>query len=111
EFVQQDGQLERGAIEEPNGYNNFQARYIIRHEWTGPIECENPRRGVWGGPWPDVQGSSAPAVAQDLAFVPRGAALADFVTESAAERIEQDTGSLPAGPIRAPKPDPKGGLG
>ena len=43
--------------------------------------------------------------------MPRGAALADFVTESAAERIEQDTGSLPAGPIHAPKPDPKGGLG
>ncbi len=41
--------------EDPNGarpssVNNFQGRYIIRHEWEGPIECENPRRGVWGGP-------------------------------------------------------------
>jgi MYXO-CTERM domain-containing protein len=112
EFMQQDGQLERGAIEEPGGYNNFQARYIIRHPWTGPIECESPQRGVWGGPWPDVQGaSSQPAVARDLAFVERGAVLADLVTESAAERIEQDVGPLPNGPIEAPLPDPKGGLG
>jgi MYXO-CTERM domain-containing protein len=111
EFLQQDGQLERGAVEDPSGYNNFQARYIIRHEWTGPIECENPRRGIWGGPWPDVQGSTQPAVAQDLAFVERGASLAEFVTESAAQRIEEGTGALPAGPITPPDPDPHvGGL-
>src|SRR5690606_9292039 len=55
EFLQQDGQLERGAIESPGGYNNFQARYAIRHEWPGPIECDSPQRGIWGGPWPDVQ--------------------------------------------------------
>jgi uncharacterized protein (TIGR03382 family) len=108
EFLQQDGQLERGAIEDPNGYNNFQARYIIRHEWTGPIECAEPRRGVWGGPWPDVQGSSRPAVARDLAFVERGAVLGELVTESAAQRIAEDVGPLPKGPIAAPLPDPNG---
>jgi MYXO-CTERM domain-containing protein len=109
EFLQQDGQLERGAVEDPSGYNNFQARYIIRHEWTGPIECAEPRRGIWGGPWPDVQGGSTqPAVAQDLAFVERGAVLGELVTESAAQRIEQDVGPLPKGPIEAPLPDPKG---
>ena len=108
EFLQQDGQLERGAIE--SGYNNFQARYIIRHAWTGPIECENPQRGIWGGPWPDVQGgSSQPAVAQKLAFAERGAVLADYVTESAAQRITEDVGPLPAGPIAPPLPDPNGG--
>jgi MYXO-CTERM domain-containing protein len=113
EFMQQDGQLERGAIEEPNGYNNFQARYIIRHEWTGPIECENPRRGIWGGPWPELaaQGESGQTeVARDLAFVERGATLAEFVTESAAARIEADVGPLPAGPVEPPKPDPHAGL-
>jgi MYXO-CTERM domain-containing protein len=113
EFLQQDGQLERGAIEEPGGYNNFQARYIIRHEWTGPIACENPQRGIWGGPWPEVaaQGASGqPAVARDLAFVQRGATLAEFVTESAAARIEADVGPLPAGPIEPPEPDPHAGL-
>lgn len=30
--------------------NNFQARYAIRHPWKGPIECDTPDRGVWGGP-------------------------------------------------------------
>jgi hypothetical protein len=114
EFMQQDGQLERGAIEEPNGYNNFQARYIIRHAWEGPIECDNPQRGIWGGPWPEVAqqgGSSQPIAAQGLAFVERGAVLADYVTESAAERIAADVGPLPAGPIQPPLPDPRLGLG
>lgn len=114
EFLQQDGQLERGAIEEPNGYNNFQARYIIRHEWTGPIECENPQRGIWGEPWPEVanQGaSSQPIAAQDLAFVQRGAVLADYVTERGAQRISEDVGPLPKGPIAPPLPDPRKGLG
>ncbi len=30
--------------------NNFQGRYIIRNEWSGPVECENPVYGRWGGP-------------------------------------------------------------
>ncbi|HVI01323.1 MAG TPA: hypothetical protein VM869_21545, partial [Enhygromyxa sp.] len=114
EFMQQDGQLERGAIEEPGGYNNFQARYIIRHEWTGPINCDNPQRGIWGGPWPEVaaQGAtSQPIAAQDLAFVQRGAVLADYVTEGGAKRIEEDVGPLPKGPIEPPLPDPRTGLG
>ena len=63
--------LERGAIKDYT--NNFQGRYIIRHEWTGPIECESPRRGVWGGP-PDNGYGSSPMLqaAQDIAFAPRG---------------------------------------
>jgi len=110
EHLQQDGQLERGAIEEPGGYNNFQARYIIRHEWDGPIQCDDPQRGVWGGP-PDQGGGDGPppAVARDLAFVERGASLAELVTEGAAERIEADLGPLPAGPIEPPQPEPKPG--
>ena len=111
--MQNDGQLERGAIEEPGGYNNFQARYIIRHPWEGPIECENPQRGIWGGPWPELaaQGaSSQPAVARDLAFVERGAVLADYVTERRPSRIAADVGPLPAGPIPAPLPNPRPGL-
>jgi MYXO-CTERM domain-containing protein len=112
EFVQQDGQLERGAIAAPHGMNNFQARYIIRHEWQGPIECAEPQRGVWGGPWPGLDGAdSKPAVARDLAFVPRGVALVELVTEEGAARIEADVGPLPAGPIEPPLPDPREGLG
>ncbi len=108
EFMQNDGQLERGAVEDPNGYNNFQARYVIRHAWEGPIECAQPNRGIWGGPWPEVQNAnSQPAVAQDLAFVARGAQLDSYVTESAKMEIEHTVGPLPAGPIEPPPPDPK----
>jgi hypothetical protein len=60
--------LEYGAT--PSSQNFFQARYAIRHWWTGPMKCKNPQRGVWGGP-PDgnYQGTLA---ANKLAFVPRG---------------------------------------
>jgi hypothetical protein len=48
EFLRDGKALEQGA--QPAGANNFQARYIIRHPWTGPIACAHPQRGVWGGP-------------------------------------------------------------
>jgi len=60
--------IEYGAA--PSAQNYFQARYAIRHWWTGPIKCKNPQRGVWGGP-PD--GSYQPTIAAPkLAFAPRG---------------------------------------
>jgi hypothetical protein len=72
EFVVDDkGNLEKGAVPSPSG-NNFQARYAIRHPWTGPIKCQNPRRGIWGGPPAGVAGSTAPTAATGLASVPRG---------------------------------------
>ncbi len=62
------GTLEHGAV--TASFNNFQGRYAVRHPWTGPIACEKPQRGNWGGP---PQGGSAPTkAAQDLAFAPRG---------------------------------------
>jgi hypothetical protein len=60
------------ARSEEGGYNNFQARYVIRHPWTGPISCKDPQRGVWGGPPDDPYGGWEPQAARDLAFVPRG---------------------------------------
>jgi MYXO-CTERM domain-containing protein len=97
-----DGQLEHGAVAAHSLENNFQACYIIRHPWTGPIDCPNPHRNVWGGPW---SGQHSPTeFARDLAFVERGASLAEFVTESAAERIATEVGSLPQGPFPPPKP-------
>jgi len=60
--------IEYGAV--PADQNFFQARYAVRHWWTGPIKCEAPQRGVWGGP-PD--GSSSDAIgASKIAFAPRG---------------------------------------
>jgi hypothetical protein len=82
EFMQTDGKLEQGA--RPDATNNFQARYAIRHAWTGPITCKEPRRGVWGGPpgrdaWSSPQPSAKPA--SKIGFLPRGGALtlASFV--------------------------------
>jgi len=71
EWRNETGKLEEGAVD--SGMNNFQARYAIRHEWTGKIECANPVRGVWGGPPEGTQQvASGPTAATDLAFVPRG---------------------------------------
>jgi hypothetical protein len=61
--------LEYGANASTTG-NYFQARYAIRHWWTGPLRCSNPRRGVWGGP-PDGRTNNVIA-AQQTAFAPRG---------------------------------------
>jgi hypothetical protein len=60
--------LEYGAVSSPQNY--FQARYAIRHYWTGPLKCKNPNRGKWGGP-PDGNGGGTIA-ASKLAFAPRG---------------------------------------
>ena len=60
--------LEYGAT--PTPQNFFQARYAIRHQWTGPVACASPQRNVWGGP-PD--GNYQPTIAASkIAFAPRG---------------------------------------
>jgi len=61
--------LEYGAT--PSAENYFQARYAIRHWWTGPIKCASPRRGVWGGP-PDGRVQQQAIAATKTAFAPRG---------------------------------------
>ena len=63
-----EGKLEEGATRA--SINNFQARYAVRHPWTGPISCKNPRRGIWGGR--PGGGAAAPKSAKNLAFTPRG---------------------------------------
>lgn len=82
EMMSGDGKLEQGA--QASSYNNFQARYAIRHAWTGPIECENPRRGQWGGP--PGGGEPKPTAATELAFAPRDkVALASIVAQDVPE--------------------------
>jgi hypothetical protein len=61
--------IEYGA--KPSDQNFFQARYAMRHWWTGPIACKSPQRGIWGGP-PDGSDPSQVIAASKLAFVPRG---------------------------------------
>jgi hypothetical protein len=50
--------------------NRFQGRYIIRHFWDGAVDCENPRRGVWGGP--GGQGQPQTGAADNLGFSESG---------------------------------------
>jgi hypothetical protein len=71
EFVtDRRGRPEQGAQPARYGGNQFQARYAIRHPWTGAVRCAHPRRGVWGGP---PNGQTPPtATARDLADVARG---------------------------------------
>jgi len=109
EFLSKDDQLEEGSVKASQ--NNFQGRYAIRHPWKGPIACENPIRGRWGGP-PDG-GQPRPTPAQDLAFAPRGGTkLASYVEHDvdeiglkAAEPTVDHPGAIPKEmPAKAPSP-------
>jgi hypothetical protein len=92
--------LEYGAT--PSQQNYFQARYAIRHWWTGPIRCDKPVRGVWGGP-PD--GNYQPTIAASkLAFAPRG----KLEVASVVKRDLWEIG-LRKDSSAAPAPSPPGG--
>jgi MYXO-CTERM domain-containing protein len=49
--------MEQGAQVAEHGQNMFQGRYVILHPWEGPIACDQPRRGRWGGPPGSYDGS------------------------------------------------------
>ena len=59
---------EEGAQGSPDGQNQFQGRYIIRHYWEGKVQCKNPEYGVWSGP----PGGGGAQTATDLANAARG---------------------------------------
>ena len=67
--------MEQGVLGEqravPAPMNNFQGRYIVLNPWEGDLECDDPRRGVWGGP--PGGGQREPIAAEDTAFVERDA--------------------------------------
>lgn len=104
-----DGALEQGA--RPGSINNFQSRYAIRHAWTGPVACANPRRGVWGGP-PGSLGSPQALAARGLAFASRqgGAQLSQMLNSGAgasdASVSSLDASSLTPAPNTPPTAPP-----
>ena len=108
EFVTEAGgagmpTLEKGARKDAQ--NNFQARYVIRHAWTGKIECDAPHRGIWGGS-PTGTGKPTPTPATGLAAAPRkSVTLASHVLSGLDDPASWDTA---AG--MAPQPAP-GNLG
>ncbi len=70
--------LEYGAVASKDTENHFQARYAIRHWWTGAIACKNPQRGVWGDP-PDGTDQPSTMAAGKVAFAKRGFPLANNI--------------------------------
>src|SRR5205823_2034746 len=99
--IDEKGALEKGAV--PDSDNNFQARYAIRHPWTGEIACAKPHRGVWGGP-----PSGAPpttVAATGLAAAPRDVQLASLIV-SKTDELDIKTDALPAGMVPPPPPRP-----
>jgi TonB family protein len=98
-----DRQLEQGATPAP--VNSFQARYAIRHPWTGPIECESPTRGIWGGP-PNGD-APRPQPATGLATAPRGAIqLASFMAGGSGTGGGAAPSAEPPAPAAEPSPAP-----
>ena len=78
------GILEKGST--PSGMNNFQARYVIRHPWVGPVACLEPHFGVWGGPPGSAHPPPTTRAAAKLAYAPRGGVeLASIVRENVPE--------------------------
>jgi len=109
EWRGENGKLEEGSIDA--GMNNFQARYAIRHEWTGKMECSDPVRGVWGGPPEGSQQVAAgPTAATDLAFVPRGKTqLAQIVRQDVPEiDVKADRSADAAQPEQPAQPEGTG---
>ncbi|MEZ4359687.1 MAG: DUF2330 domain-containing protein [Kofleriaceae bacterium] len=102
EWMAEGGQLEIGAKAAPQ--NNFQARYAIRHPWKGAVTCDQPVRGRWGGPWPEVaQQATQPKAATKLAFARRGALqLASAVRGGVPELGIAAAGAEPPAPAPAP---------
>jgi len=87
--------------------NNFQGRYAVLHRWRGPVVCENPRRGIWGGP-PNGSAPSARA-AQNLATQPRrGVRLARYVRRLPPELRPRRRrgGARKSGPLAQMQPAP-----
>jgi MYXO-CTERM domain-containing protein len=85
----------------PGSYNNFQARYVIRHPWGGEIKCANPVRGVWGGP-PSGVAQPKTVAAKKLATVSRdGVTLASFLGPGNAVAPVVDPASTSTSPLDA----------
>lgn len=96
------GRVERGAQSSAGANNFFQARYVIRHAWEGPIECKAPLRGSWGAPPDGVAPPLPSASAKALAFAERGAPLDAYLAEST---IAAHADLLRKRPVEPPKAD------
>ena len=97
------GREGQGTQAQPSSQNDFQARYVIRHKWTGAVACDSPNYGVWGGPPDGHDPGTTPAVG--LAFAARDVDVAALVTGTLPEGLALAKG-VPVAPPRIP---PSGG--
>ncbi len=104
ELTAADGKLEHGA--RPDSINNFQGRYAVRHAWTGPVACQAPRRGIWGGPPTPGEAATGntPRAATNTAFAPRGTPLASYMRSTIPELKVDPQGAAPT-PVGPTAPD------
>jgi hypothetical protein len=89
----------------PSSFNNFQARYAIRHPWTGKIECEHPVRDVWGGP-PSNHPYEPPLSATKLAFSDRNSSKLNSFVGYHAQPTTQSAPTPSASASSSPSPAP-----
>ncbi len=86
------------------GVDQFQARYAVRHPWTGPIACAAPVRGVWV-----ERTRSGDSAALGLAAAARDVSLAAMIKSPIkALGLASDGPSFGAPPkVKPPEPPPK----
>ncbi len=102
-----DGALERGARQDRE--NTFQGRYVIRHEWSGAVECEAPRFGVWGGP----PNGGAHGVTGAPSANTRGVAPPSEISVNVDEAVKGEfplSRVIPSRKVRMPRPRPAGSM-
>ncbi len=76
-----EGRMTEGGAQ-PSSTNQFQGRYVMLHSWEGPIECESPIRGRWGGPPADAPPAARqPQAATNIGFVAGGRNLSSYLAE------------------------------
>jgi hypothetical protein len=126
EHVGASGLFEQAA--QPAPHDSFQARYVIRHPWLGPLRCANPVRGRWGAqdggeaefPAPPRRGRGAlyrlprsdlqPALG--LAFAPRDAVVLAHALAQDVPAVDvsvADHGEMLAPAVPASTPGGEGG--
>jgi MYXO-CTERM domain-containing protein len=107
EVTNEDGKLEEGAT--PADWNNFQARYIIRHRWDKAVECADPTYGIWGADPDSDDPYGQPPVTSNPSPNTSGG---DVFASNSSKPVEQlVTEDIPEIGVIASGPGPKSDLG
>ena len=92
EWSDDAGVLSTAAV--PSRFNMFQARYAVRHAWTGAVQCDEPTFGVWG---PNTAATVTPA--RDVAFAARSARIVALVDKALQPKPGQRAAAMKNEPL------------